>query len=92
MHGQQVAGAFEGSLAVAGRTGTIRKRMRGTAAQDRCQAKTGSLIGVSSLAGICQATGGHTLAFAMLMTRASIARAHGVQDRIAAAIARYDGA
>jgi serine-type D-Ala-D-Ala carboxypeptidase/endopeptidase (penicillin-binding protein 4) len=92
MHEQQVAGAFEGSLAVAGRTGTIRKRMRGTAAQDRCQAKTGTLIGVSSLAGICQATGGHTIAFAMLMTRASIARAHGVQDRIAAAIARYDGA
>jgi D-alanyl-D-alanine carboxypeptidase/D-alanyl-D-alanine-endopeptidase (penicillin-binding protein 4) len=92
MHEQQVAGAFEGSLAVAGRTGTIRKRMRGTAAQDRCHAKTGTLIGVSSLAGICQATGGHTIAFAMLMTRASLARAHGVQDRIAAAIARYDGA
>ncbi len=92
MHEQQVAGAFEGSLAVAGRTGTIRKRMRGTAAQDRCHAKTGTLIGVSSLAGVCQATGGHTIAFAMLMTRASLARAHGVQDRVAAAIARYDGA
>ena len=38
MHGQEIAGAFEGSLAVAGRTGTIRKRMRGTAAQDRCRA------------------------------------------------------
>jgi serine-type D-Ala-D-Ala carboxypeptidase/endopeptidase (penicillin-binding protein 4) len=92
MHEQQVAGAFEGSLAVAGRTGTIRKRMRGTAAQDRCHAKTGTLIGVSALAGFCQATGGHTIAFAMLMSRASLARAHGVQDRIAAAIARYDGA
>ncbi len=52
MHDQQVAGAFEGSLPVAGRTGTIAKRMRGTAAQDRCHAKTGTLIGVSSLAGI----------------------------------------
>jgi D-alanyl-D-alanine carboxypeptidase/D-alanyl-D-alanine-endopeptidase (penicillin-binding protein 4) len=92
MHAQKVAGAFEGSLAVAGRTGTIRKRMRGTAAQDRCQAKTGTLIGVSALAGLCQATGGHTIAFAMLMTRASVARAHRVQDHIAAAVARYDGA
>jgi D-alanyl-D-alanine carboxypeptidase/D-alanyl-D-alanine-endopeptidase (penicillin-binding protein 4) len=92
MHDQQVAGAFEGSLAVAGRTGTIRKRMRGTAAQDRCHAKTGTLIGVSALAGLCQATGGHTIAFAMLMTRASVARAHRVQDHIAAAIAGYDGA
>jgi D-alanyl-D-alanine carboxypeptidase/D-alanyl-D-alanine-endopeptidase (penicillin-binding protein 4) len=91
MHGQEVAGAFEGSLAVAGRTGTIRKRMRGTAAQDRCRAKTGTLIGVSALAGLCESAGGDTIAFAMLMNRASVARAHGVQDRVATAIARYDG-
>jgi serine-type D-Ala-D-Ala carboxypeptidase/endopeptidase (penicillin-binding protein 4) len=91
MHGQELAGVFEGSLAVAGRTGTIRKRMRGTAAQDRCRAKTGTLIGVSALAGLCDSAGGHTIAFAMLMNRASLARAHGVQDRVAAAIARYDG-
>lgn len=91
MHGQEVAGAFEGSLAVAGRTGTIRRRMRGTAAQDRCRAKTGTLIGVSALAGLCESAGGHTIAFAMLMTRTSLARAHGVQDRVTAAIARYDG-
>jgi D-alanyl-D-alanine carboxypeptidase/D-alanyl-D-alanine-endopeptidase (penicillin-binding protein 4) len=91
MHDQKVAGTFEGSLAVAGRTGTIRKRMRGTPAQDRCRAKTGTLIGVSALAGLCQASGGHTIAFAMLMTRASVARAHRVQDHIAAAIAGYDG-
>jgi D-alanyl-D-alanine carboxypeptidase/D-alanyl-D-alanine-endopeptidase (penicillin-binding protein 4) len=91
MHGQAVAGAFEGSLAVAGRTGTIRKRMRGTAAQDRCRAKTGTLIGVSALAGLCDSAGGHTIAFAMLMNRTSVTRAHGVQDRAAAAIARYNG-
>ena len=92
MHGQDVAGAFEGSLAVAGRTGTIRRRMRGTAAQDRCKGKTGTLIGVSALAGLCESAGGHTIAFAMLMNRTNVARAHGVQDRVAAAIARYDGA
>jgi serine-type D-Ala-D-Ala carboxypeptidase/endopeptidase (penicillin-binding protein 4) len=91
MHGQEVAGPFEGSLAVAGRTGTIRRRMRGTAAQDRCRGKTGTLIGVSALAGLCESAGGHTIAFAMLMTRTSLTRAHGVQDRVAAAIARYDG-
>jgi serine-type D-Ala-D-Ala carboxypeptidase/endopeptidase (penicillin-binding protein 4) len=91
MHHQEIAGSFESSLAVAGRTGTIRKRMRGTPAQDRCRAKTGTLIGVSSLAGVCTAVGGHTIAFAMLMNRAGISRAHSVQDRIATAIARYDG-
>jgi serine-type D-Ala-D-Ala carboxypeptidase/endopeptidase (penicillin-binding protein 4) len=91
MHHQEIAGSFEASLAVAGRTGTIRKRMRGTPAQDRCKAKTGTLIGVSSLAGVCTAVGGHTIAFAMLMNRAGVARAHSVQDRITTAIARYDG-
>jgi D-alanyl-D-alanine carboxypeptidase/D-alanyl-D-alanine-endopeptidase (penicillin-binding protein 4) len=91
MHHQEIAASFEGSLAIAGRTGTIRKRMRGTPAQDRCKAKTGTLIGVSSLAGVCSAVGGHTIAFAMLMNRAGISRAHSVQDRIATAIARYDG-
>ena len=66
--------------------------MRGTAAQDRCHAKTGTLIGVSALAGICEATGGHAIAFALLMNRAAILPAHRVQDRIASAIARYTGA
>jgi D-alanyl-D-alanine carboxypeptidase/D-alanyl-D-alanine-endopeptidase (penicillin-binding protein 4) len=92
MHGQEVAAAFEGSLPVAGRTGTLRRRMRGTAAQDRCHAKTGTLIGVSSLAGYCDAAGGHVIGFAFLMSRASVARAHAVQDRMAAVIAGYSDA
>jgi serine-type D-Ala-D-Ala carboxypeptidase/endopeptidase (penicillin-binding protein 4) len=91
LHGHELGEAFEASLAVAGRTGTIRKRMRGTAAQDRCRAKTGTLVGVSALAGLCTATGGHTLAFAYLMNGMSIARAHRVQDHMTVAIARYDG-
>ena len=41
------------SLAVAGQSGTLVDRMRGTAAQGRCRAKTGTLDGVSNLAGIC---------------------------------------
>ena len=52
MHGQEVGPDFEASLPTAGRTGTLRRRMRGTAAQDNCHAKTGTLIGVSTLAGV----------------------------------------
>jgi serine-type D-Ala-D-Ala carboxypeptidase/endopeptidase (penicillin-binding protein 4) len=88
VHGQGVAGAFEGSLPVAGRTGTLRRRMRGTAAQDRCRAKTGTLVGVSALAGLCDTAAGGTVAFAFLMNRAGIYTARRVQDRMTAAIAR----
>jgi serine-type D-Ala-D-Ala carboxypeptidase/endopeptidase (penicillin-binding protein 4) len=89
MYEQPVAPAFERSLAIAGRTGTVRRRMRGTPAQDRCETKTGTLPAVSALAGYCHTTGGHTVAFALLMSTRRITRAHGVQDRMTAAIASY---
>jgi serine-type D-Ala-D-Ala carboxypeptidase/endopeptidase (penicillin-binding protein 4) len=91
MHGQEVGPTFEASLPTIGRTGTMKRRLRGTAAQDNCHAKTGTLIGVSALAGVCATPSGHTVAFAMLMTRTSTGRAHGVQDRMTAAIAGYSG-
>jgi serine-type D-Ala-D-Ala carboxypeptidase/endopeptidase (penicillin-binding protein 4) len=81
--------AFTGSLAVAGRSGTISTRMRGTAAQDRCRAKTGTLRDVSALAGYCTTPGGRTLAFAFLMNYVSPYSARILQDRMAVALARY---
>jgi D-alanyl-D-alanine carboxypeptidase/D-alanyl-D-alanine-endopeptidase (penicillin-binding protein 4) len=72
-----------------GRTGTVRRRMRGTPAQDRCRTKTGTLRAVSALAGYCVTTAGRTVAFAMLMSTRNITRAHVVQDRMTAAIATY---
>jgi D-alanyl-D-alanine carboxypeptidase/D-alanyl-D-alanine-endopeptidase (penicillin-binding protein 4) len=81
--------AFEGSLAVAGRTGTLATRMRGTAAQDRCRAKTGTLSDVSALAGYCTTTGGSDVAFAILMNGVNPSAARALQDRMAAALARY---
>jgi len=85
----EVGPQFVASLPVVGRTGTMRRRMRGTVAQDRCQTKTGTLRAVSALAGYCQTTGGHTVAFAMLMSTVFITRAHVVQDRMTKAIATY---
>jgi D-alanyl-D-alanine carboxypeptidase/D-alanyl-D-alanine-endopeptidase (penicillin-binding protein 4) len=87
MDGQEVAGTFKASLAVPGRTGTLSRRMRGTAAAGRCEAKTGTLNAVSALAGYCASQDGHTIAFAFLMSNVSIYSAHGVQDRGTAAIA-----
>jgi D-alanyl-D-alanine carboxypeptidase/D-alanyl-D-alanine-endopeptidase (penicillin-binding protein 4) len=88
---EELAGdaSFVGSLAVAGRSGTIATRMRGTAAQDRCRAKTGTLRDVSALAGYCTTTAGRQVAFAFLMNAVSPWGARTLQDRMAVALARY---
>jgi D-alanyl-D-alanine carboxypeptidase/D-alanyl-D-alanine-endopeptidase (penicillin-binding protein 4) len=84
--------AWENSLAVAGRSGTLVHRMRGTAARGRCHAKTGTLNGVSALSGYCfqgPEDADHAVVFSLLMNRTDVNRAHVVQDRMAALMARY---
>ena len=80
---------FMGSLAIAGRTVTLSDRMRGTSAQDRCRAKTGTLSNVSALAGYCESRSGGRVAFAFLMNGVWPASARRLQDRMASALARY---
>jgi serine-type D-Ala-D-Ala carboxypeptidase/endopeptidase (penicillin-binding protein 4) len=62
--------------------------MRGTVAQGRCRAKTGTLNGVSNLAGYCRSRSGARTAFAILMS-GSVWYAHPLQNKMAAALARY---
>ncbi len=82
---------FVGSLAVAGRTGTLKHEMRRTYAQGRCRGKTGTLIDASNLVGYCRARDGHTLAFAFLMNNINPYYAHPIQNRMVVAVARYAG-
>jgi len=91
VHGGGSRSAFRASLAVAGRSGTVRGRMRGTLAQDNCHVKTGTLRDVSALAGYCRARDGREISFALLMNRVNPSSARALQDRIAVAIARLDG-
>jgi serine-type D-Ala-D-Ala carboxypeptidase/endopeptidase (penicillin-binding protein 4) len=84
--------AWVDSLAVAGRSGTLAHRMRRTAAQGKCHAKTGTLTGVSALSGYCfrgADDAEHAVVFSLLMNRVDVNRARLVQDRMAALIARY---
>ncbi len=90
MEKTEAAVAFNDSLAVVGRNGTLYRRMRKTAAQDRCRAKTGTLHDVSTLAGFCDTTGGERVAFAFMMNRVWPASARVLQDRMTTALARYD--
>jgi D-alanyl-D-alanine carboxypeptidase/D-alanyl-D-alanine-endopeptidase (penicillin-binding protein 4) len=76
-------------MAVAGRSGTLAERMRGTAAAGRCQGKTGTLTGVSNLVGYCQDSSGQYLAFAFFNDGIATETAHVLQDNMTISLANY---
>jgi D-alanyl-D-alanine carboxypeptidase/D-alanyl-D-alanine-endopeptidase (penicillin-binding protein 4) len=88
MYNQDIAQTFRDSLAVTGLTGTVKARMRRTAAAGRCNVKTGTLRLVSTLAGYCRTADGRDLGFALLFNKANIAAAKAREDRITVAIAQ----
>jgi serine-type D-Ala-D-Ala carboxypeptidase/endopeptidase (penicillin-binding protein 4) len=86
----EIADPMRISLAVAGKSGTLSDRMRHSVAKGRCRAKTGTLIGVSNLAGYCDSRAGGRVAFAFLMSGVGLTTAHRLQDRMASVLARYN--
>ncbi len=71
------------ALPIAGVDGTLEKRMRGSKAQGNVRAKTGTVSGISSLAGYCTAADGRQLCFAIInqgVMRQTIGR--DFQDRV----------
>lgn len=63
---EDVYDALLPSLPIAGVDGTLRRRMRSGAAHRKVAAKTGTVEGVSSLAGFLTAGNGHRIAFAII--------------------------
>jgi D-alanyl-D-alanine carboxypeptidase/D-alanyl-D-alanine-endopeptidase (penicillin-binding protein 4) len=61
------AAAFRDSLPIAGVDGTLEKRMKGTAAEGRVTAKTGTLRLANALAGYVTTVRGERLAFAIVV-------------------------
>lgn len=84
------ASVFVGSLSIAGVDGTLRRRMRNTAAQANLVAKTGSLAIACCLSGYVTTANGHRVVFSMLMNGRPInyAAAAHVQDTIGVALAK----
>ena len=90
MRSGEASRAWLASLTVAGRNGTLKRRMRGTAAAGRCSGKTGTLRGVSALSGYCTTTAGRRVAFSFLENGVGFG-AKAVEDRMVSALARYEG-
>ena len=65
------AAAYRDSLAVAGMDGTLERRLRGTAAEGRVQAKSGTLSLAQGLAGHAITRRGDRVAFAILVNNHS---------------------
>lgn len=78
---------LHGRLAVAGRSGTLRSRFTGTALEGRLRAKTGSLDGVSALAGFVEGTTGELTFAAILEGPGADARGREFQDAVVAVLA-----
>ncbi len=59
--------AFYESLPLAGMTGTLRKAMKGTVAEGRVRAKTGTIASVKSFAGYARSVTGRKLIFSIIV-------------------------
>ena len=80
--------ALADDLPVAGKTGTLRKRMKGTAAEGKIRAKTGTLNDVSALAGFATAASGEELTFAFVIN-GTLASSMTLGDQLGVALAQY---
>jgi serine-type D-Ala-D-Ala carboxypeptidase/endopeptidase (penicillin-binding protein 4) len=80
----QISAPFVDGLPVAGKDGTLARRMKGTVAEGTAVAKTGTMTGVSALSGYAVTAAGERLAFSMLMQNftGSSARIRDIQDQI----------
>ena len=78
------AGAYYDSLAIAGKDGTLRERMRGTAAQGNAHAKTGTLDIAVSLSGYVRSANERGIGYSILINGGAVdwTRATRAQDAI----------
>jgi len=80
---EQILAHLKPTLPVAGMDGTLKNRMKDTPARGNVCAKTGTLTGISSLAGYLTAPNGHRLCFAIInqgLMKAS--RGRDFQDKV----------
>lgn len=84
--------SFTASLPVAGRSGTLAGRMRGTAAQGNVRAKTGTTGTVISLGGYVRTQDREELIFSFIYNGSSLTRARRAIDAMSVTLANFSRA
>ena len=82
---------LEAALPVAGRSGTLASRFRGTAAEGAVRAKTGTIIGGIALSGYGTTTGGRAFVFSVIVNGDRAQAASGPLDALIAAVTAHPG-
>jgi len=80
---------LQAALPLAGRSGTLTTRFRGTAAEAAVRAKTGTIIGGIALSGYGTTIGGRAFVFSVLVNGDGSPAATGPLDALIAAIAAH---
>ena len=86
--------AFMAGLPIAGVDGSLRRRMKGTVAENNVRAKTGTLRYATSLSGYVTAASGEKLAFSVMLNRYPVpadGKSGDPVDEMAVLIAGYPG-
>lgn len=87
---QSYRDALEASLPIAGVDGTLKNRLKGTIAEKKAIAKTGSMGGVNTLAGYVTAQNGHKLAYSIMTNGVYKSKyARDLQDQIVVLLTSY---
>ena len=84
------AAPFRDSLPIAGVDGTLRNRMKGTAAAGNARAKTGTLRYVNTLSGYITSKAGENLVFSLMLNNYSGNDARAALDNIVVTLAEME--
>lgn len=82
MSAHRASKEFYGALPIAGVDGSLRRRMKGTAAEKNVHAKTGSLRYANSLSGYVTTAAGEHLAFSLMLNRSVLPAVRGARDEL----------
>jgi hypothetical protein len=92
MHRHRAAETFRNALPIAGVDGTLRNRMKGTAAAGNVNAKTGTLRYVNSLSGYVKTKAGENLVVSLMLNNYAGEGARAALDAIVVMLAESEAA